>query len=68
MAALSLVGWEATHRSAPGTVAAIPAVAFPKPVINAGVPLVIFQDPRATVLAGNRYPYGTAFVQPVTRR
>jgi hypothetical protein len=37
-------------------------------VINAGVPLVTFQDPRATVLAGNPYPYGTAFVQPATRR
>jgi hypothetical protein len=68
VAALSLVGWQATRPSAPRAVAAIPPVAFPKPVINAGVPLVTFQDPRATVLAGNPYPYGTAFVQPATRR
>jgi hypothetical protein len=68
LAALSLVGWEAVRRAAPGTVPSLPPVAFPKPLVNAGVPLVTFHDPRASVLAGNPYPYGTAFVQPTARR
>lgn len=68
LAATSLVVWEAAHRTAPRPAPALPAVAFPKPVVNAGVPLVTFQDPRASVLAGNPYPYGTAFVQPAAAR
>lgn len=68
LAAMSLVGWEAVRRTTPGTAPALPPVAFPKPLVNAGVPLVTFQDPRASVLAGNPYPYGTAFVQPAARR
>jgi hypothetical protein len=32
------------------------AVAFPKPVVNAGLPFVSFQDPRASI--------GNALVQP----
>jgi len=68
LAAMSLVGWEAVRRAAPGVVPSLPPVAFPKPLVNAGVPLVTFQDPRASVLAGNPYPYGTAFVQPSARR
>ena len=68
LAAMSLVAWEAGRRTAPGAEPSLPPVVFPKPVVNAGVPLVTFQDPRASVLAGNPYPYGTAFVQPATRR
>ena len=68
LAAMSLVAWEAGRRTAPGAAPSLPPVVFPKPVVNAGVPLVTFQDPRASVLAGNPYPYGTAFVQPATRR
>ena len=68
LAAMSLVAWEAGRRTAPGGESSLPPVVFPKPVVNAGVPLVTFQDPRASVLAGNPYPYGTAFVQPATRR
>lgn len=68
LAAMSLVAWEAGRRTAPGGEPSLPPVVFPKPVVNAGVPLVTFQDPRASVLAGNPYPYGTAFVQPATRR
>jgi hypothetical protein len=49
-------------------VPSLPPVAFPKPLVNAGVPLVTFHDPRASVLSGNPYPYGTAFVQPTARR
>lgn len=43
---------------------ALPPAAFPKPVANAGLPFVSFQDPRASVVDGNPYPYGTALVQP----
>jgi hypothetical protein len=68
LAAMSLLGWEAARRAAPGAVPSLPPVVFPKPLVNAGVPLVTFQDPRASVLAGNPYPYGTAFVQPPARR
>jgi hypothetical protein len=42
----------------------LPPVIFPKPVTHVGVPLVTFQDPRASVLGGNPNPYGTALVQP----
>lgn len=42
----------------------LPPVTFPKPVANAGVPYVTFQDPRASVLVGNPNPYGTALVEP----
>lgn len=44
----------------------LPPVPFPKPVAQAGLPLVTFQDPRASVLAGNPNPYGTALVQPAS--
>ncbi len=43
---------------------ALPPAAFPKPVANPGLPFVSFQDPRASVVDGNPYPYGTALVQP----
>lgn len=42
----------------------LPPAAFPKPVVNRGLPFVTFQDPRASVVTGNPYPYGTALVQP----
>ena len=45
---------------------ALPPVTFPKPVANAGVPYVTFQDPRASVLVGNTSPYGTALVEPAS--
>jgi hypothetical protein len=62
--AVTLVAREAARRPAVATTPALPPVAFPKPVANAGVPLVTFQDPRASVWAGNPNPYGTALVQP----
>jgi len=61
---MGLLVWEAARRTTPSPAPALPPVAFPKPVVNAGVPLVTFQDPRATVLAGNPHPYGTAYVKP----
>jgi hypothetical protein len=45
---------------------ALPPVAFPKPVASARLPFVSFQDPRASIISGNPYPYGTALVQPPT--
>jgi hypothetical protein len=33
-------------------------------VVGAGLPFVSFQDPRASVVNGNPYPYGTALVEP----
>jgi anti-sigma factor RsiW len=47
---------------------ALPAVPFPKPVVRAGLPFVSFQDPRSSVVTGNPYPYGTAFVEPASAR
>ena len=44
----------------------LPPVTFPKPVANAGVPYVTFQDPRTSVLVGNPNPYGTALVEPAS--
>lgn len=64
--AVTLVAYEAGHRPAPAEPPALPPVAFPKPVANVGVPLVTFQDPRASVTAGNPHPYGTALVQPAS--
>ncbi|MBI1966556.1 MAG: hypothetical protein HYS40_01060 [Gemmatimonadetes bacterium] len=63
---LTLLALEGTRRPEPAAVPALPPVAFPKPVANAGVPFVTFQDPRAAVVAGNPRPYGTAFVEPAS--
>jgi hypothetical protein len=60
--ALELVGGRGRVASAPE----LPPVLFPKPVAQPGVPLVTFQDPRASVLGSEFSPYGTAFVQPVS--
>jgi hypothetical protein len=67
-AALALVAIEGVRRSGPQQVAALPPVPFPKPVAQAGVPFVTFQDPRASVVSGNPNPYGTALVQPASAR
>ena len=61
--AVSLLALEVGRRPRLAQAPALPPAAFPKPVANAGLPLVTFQDPRASVVAGNPYPYGTAFVQ-----
>jgi predicted anti-sigma-YlaC factor YlaD len=46
----------------------LPPVPFPKPVAQAGVPFVTFQDPRASVVISNPNPYGTALVEPAVAR
>ena len=63
--ALGLLALEGVRRPEVARAPALPPVRFPKPVANAGVPFVSFQDPRASVVAGNPSPYGTALVEPV---
>lgn len=63
---LTLLALEGARRPRPLVAPALPPVAFPKPVANAGVPFVTFQDPRASVVAGNPRPYGTALVEPAS--
>ena len=64
LVALSLLVLEAGRRPQLAQAPALPPAAFPKPVANPGLPFVSFQDPRASVVDGNPYPYGTALVQP----
>ncbi len=64
LVALSLLVVEASRRPQLVQALALPPAAFPKPVANPGLPFVSFQDPRASVVDGNPYPYGTALVQP----
>ncbi len=64
LVALSLLVVEAGRRPQLAQALPLPPAAFPKPVANAGLPFVSFQDPRASVVDGNPYPYGTALVQP----
>jgi len=64
LVALSLLVLEAGRRPQLAQAPALPPAASPKPVANPGLPFVSFQDPRASVVEGNPYPYGTAFVQP----
>ncbi|HEX4573936.1 MAG TPA: zf-HC2 domain-containing protein [Gemmatimonadales bacterium] len=66
VAALALVAREGVRRPAVARAPALPRVPFPKPVVQAGVPIVSFQDPRASVLTGNQNPYGTALVEPAS--
>ena len=63
--AIGLIAWEtAQHHPSVVVAPTLPPVPFPKPVTQAGVPFVSFQDPRSSVVSGNPYPYGTAYVEP----
>lgn len=66
LAALALFFFEVSHRPRIEKAPLLPPAAFPKPVASAALPFVSFQDPRASVVNGNPYPYGTALVQPAT--
>jgi len=66
LAALVLLCFEIAQRPRIMRAPLLPPAAFPKPVANAGLPFVSFQDPRASIVGGNPYPYGTALVQPPT--
>ncbi len=65
-AALALVALEGVRRPPVARAPSLPPVPFPKPVVQAGVPFVSFQDPRASVFTGNQSPYGTALVEPAS--
>lgn len=68
-AAIGLLAWEGARRHpSVASVQPLPPVPFPKPVAQAGPPFVSFQDPRTSVISGNPYPYGTAFVEPASAR
>ena len=64
LAGVALFLFEVGRRPRVETAQLLPAAAFPKPVVSAALPFVSFQDPRASVVKGNPYPYGTALVQP----
>jgi len=66
LAAVALFALEVSRRPQVQRAQLLPPVAFPKPVVSAGLPFVSFQDPRASVINGNQNPYGTALVQPAT--
>lgn len=66
LAALALFFVEVSRRPRIEKAPLLPPAAFPKPVASAALPFVSFQDPRASVVSGNPYPYGTALVQPPT--
>jgi anti-sigma factor RsiW len=65
-AALALVAVEAGRRPAAVPPPALPPVPFPQPVVQAGVPLVAFQDPRAGVFAGTPGPHAAPAVEPAS--
>jgi len=66
LAALALLFIEIGRPPRSARAPLLPPAAFPKPVASAALPFVSFQDPRASVVSGNPYPYGTALVQPPT--
>ena len=66
LAALALFFFELAQRPRIAQAPLLPPVAFPKPVAGAGLPFVSFQDPRASVVSGNPYPYGTVLFQPAS--
>ena len=66
LAALAMFFFEVSRRPGIDKAPLLPPAAFPKPVASAALPFVSFQDPRASVVNGNPYPYGTALVEPPT--
>ena len=66
--AIALLALEGVKRVDGAHAPVLPPVPFPKPVVQAGVPFVSFQDPRASVVISNPNPYGTALVEPATVR
>jgi hypothetical protein len=64
LAGIALFVFEVGRRPRVETSQLLPPAVFPKPVASAGLPFVSFQDPRASVVNGNPYPYGTALVEP----
>jgi len=65
-AVLALVALEVGHRPPVAHVPALPPAPFPKPVLQAGVPVVSFQDPRAGVFAASPAPDGPTRIEPAS--
>jgi anti-sigma factor RsiW len=65
-AALALVALEGVRRPPLARAPVLPPVPFPKPVVQAGVPFVSFQDPRASVFAGTPNASGGALIEPAS--
>jgi anti-sigma factor RsiW len=66
--AIALLALAGVKRADVSHAPTLPPVPFPKPVAQAGVPFVSFQDPRASVVISNPNPYGTALVEPAAAR
>jgi anti-sigma factor RsiW len=66
--AITLLALAGVKRVGVAEAPTLPPVPFPKPVVQAGVPFVTFQDPRASVVTSNPNPYGTALVEPAVAR
>ncbi len=65
-AVLALVALEVGQRPPVAHVPALPPAPFPKPVLQAGVPVVSFQDPRAGVFAASPAPDGPTRIEPAS--
>jgi len=65
-AALALVVREGVRRPQMAAAPILPAVPFPTPVVRAGVPVVSFQDPRASVFAAKPSSAGAVVVEPAS--
>jgi len=66
VAALALLAFEGVRRPEVARTTALPPVPFPHPVVQAGVPFVSFQDPRAGVFAVGQPPEGSELVEPAS--
>ncbi|HYK82073.1 MAG TPA: hypothetical protein VEU55_02930 [Gemmatimonadales bacterium] len=65
-AALALIAREGVRRPEVARAPVLPAVPLPKPVVRAGVPVVSFEDPRASVFAATPNPSGAVHVEPAS--
>src|SRR6266567_2545808 len=65
-AALAMLALEGVRRPEVAHAPVLPPVPFPHPVVQAGMPFVSFQDPRAGVFAGPQATDGAAFVEPAS--
>ena len=65
-AALAMLALEGVRRPEAARAPALPPVPFPHPVVQAGVPFVSFQDPRAGVFAIGQAADGSELVEPAS--
>src|SRR5213593_4781223 len=65
-AALAMLALEGVRRPEMASAPVLPPVPIPNLVVQGGVPVVSFQDPRAGVFAGGPAPDGSALVEPAT--